>query len=112
VANDVSLRDRQSHSPPWSHGKASSRRTPLGPWVATVDELGDAMGLEIGLALDGVELQRAKTDPMLFDVPTTIAGLSEFAQLDLGDIIVMRTPSSVGFKRDSPEHPTPGGARA
>ena len=45
------------------------------------------MGLEIGLALDGVELQRAKTDPMLFDVPTTIAGLSEFAQLDLGDIM-------------------------
>jgi acylpyruvate hydrolase len=108
VANDVSMRDYQSKSHQWLQGKAWPRSTPLGPWFVTVDELGDAMGIQISLELDGVELQRARTDLMIFDVPTTIAALSEFAELQPGDVILMGTPSGAGFKREPPEYLTPG----
>jgi acylpyruvate hydrolase len=108
IANDVSMRDYQSKSHQWLQGKAWPRSTPIGPWFVTVDELGDAMGLEIRLELDGVELQRAKTDLMIFDVPHTIAALSEFVELQPGDIVLMGTPSGVGFKREPPEYLTPG----
>jgi acylpyruvate hydrolase len=108
VANDVSMRDYQSKSHQWLQGKAWPRSTPLGPWFVTADELGDASGLEIRLELDGVELQRAKTNLMIFDVPTTIAALSEFVELQPGDVILMGTPGGVGFKREPPEYLTPG----
>jgi acylpyruvate hydrolase len=108
VANDVSMRDYQSKSHQWLQGKAWPRSTPLGPWFVTADELGDASGLEIRLELDGVELQRAKTNLMIFDVPTTIAALSEFVELQPGDVILMGTPGGIGFKREPPEYLTPG----
>jgi acylpyruvate hydrolase len=108
VANDVSMRDYQSKSHQWLQGKAWPRCTPLGPWFVTADELGDASGLEIRLELDGVELQHSTTDLMIFDVPTTIAALTEFVELQPGDVILMGTPSGVGFKREPPEYLTPG----
>lgn len=108
VANDVSMRDYQSKSHQWLQGKAWPRCTPLGPWFVTADELGDASGLEIRLELDGVELQNSTTDLMIFDVPTTIAALTEFVELQPGDVILMGTPSGVGFKREPPEYLTPG----
>jgi acylpyruvate hydrolase len=108
VANDVSMRDYQSKSHQWLQGKAWPRCTPLGPWFVTTDELGDASGLEIRLELDGVELQHSTTDLMIFDVPATIAALTEFVELQPGDVILMGTPSGVGFKREPPEYLTPG----
>jgi acylpyruvate hydrolase len=100
VANDVTMRDYQYKSHQWLQGKAWPRSTPLGPWLATPDEVGDGGGLEIRLERNGQELQHSNTRHMIFDVPTTVATLSEFVNLAPGDVILMGTPDGVGFRRE------------
>jgi acylpyruvate hydrolase len=100
IANDVSMRDYQNRSHQWLQGKAWPRSTPIGPWLVTGDEIGDAAALDIRLEVNGTELQHSNTERMIFGVPTTIAALSEFVNLAPGDVILMGTPDGVGFKRD------------
>jgi acylpyruvate hydrolase len=100
VANDVTMRDYQNRSHQWLQGKAWPHSTPLGPWIVTGDEIGDGAALDIRLELNGQELQHSNTRLMIFDVPTTIAMLSEFVTLEPGDVILMGTPDGVGFRRD------------
>lgn len=100
VANDVTMRDYQYKSHQWLQGKAWPSSTPLGPWLVTPDELGDGSGLEIRLERNGRQLQHSNTRRMIFDVPTTIAALSEFVNLAPGDVILMGTPDGVGFRRE------------
>jgi 2-keto-4-pentenoate hydratase/2-oxohepta-3-ene-1,7-dioic acid hydratase in catechol pathway len=45
---------------------------------------------------------------MIFDVPTIIEHISEFIELEAGDVIPMGTPSGVGFKREPPRFLQPG----
>jgi acylpyruvate hydrolase len=108
IANDVTMRDYQFKTHQWLQGKAWPRCTPLGPWIVTTDELGAADSLDIRLELDGVEMQNSNTERMIFDVPQTIAALSEFVELEAGDVILMGTPSGVGFQRDPKVLLTPG----
>lgn len=108
VANDVTMRDYQYRSHQWLQGKTWPRTTPLGPWLVTRDELGDAPQLDIRLTCNGHELQRGNTGRMIFDVPTTIATLSEFAALEPGDVILTGTPDGVGYRRDPKVLLTPG----
>jgi acylpyruvate hydrolase len=108
VANDVSMRDYQSRSHQWLQGKAWPQSTPLGPWLVTGDEIGDGGALDIRLTVNGTELQHSNTRLMIFDVPTTIAALSEFVNLAPGDVILMGTPDGVGFRRDPQVLLSPG----
>jgi acylpyruvate hydrolase len=100
VANDVTMRDYQYKSHQWLQGKTWPSCTPLGPWLVSGDEIDHGRALEIRLERNGEELQHANTRQMIFDVPTTIATLSEFAQLQPGDVILMGTPAGVGYRRD------------
>jgi acylpyruvate hydrolase len=108
IANDITMRDYQNLSPQWLQGKAWPRSTPLGPWLVTGDEVGDGAALEIRLELNGEELQHSNTRLMIFDVPTTISTVSEFVNLEPGDVILMGTPDGVGFRRDPQVLLTPG----
>jgi acylpyruvate hydrolase len=108
VANDVTMRDYQYKSHQWLQGKAWPSSTPLGPWLVTGDEIGDGCELDIRLALNGKELQHSNTRHMIFDVPTTIATLSEFVNLAPGDVILMGTPDGVGFRREPKVLLSPG----
>jgi acylpyruvate hydrolase len=108
VGNDVTARDFQGRSPQWVQGKAWERSSPVGPWMATADELGDASGLEISLSLNGEEMQRSNTELMIFDVATAVATISEFTPLGPGDLIFMGTPDGVGFRREPPVYLQPG----
>jgi 2-keto-4-pentenoate hydratase/2-oxohepta-3-ene-1,7-dioic acid hydratase in catechol pathway len=75
----------------------------FGPWVVTADELPlGATGLMLETRLNGIVMQRASTSDMIFGVAQTIALLSEAMTLDAGDVIVMGTPSGVGYARKPP----------
>ena len=104
VANDVSARDLQFlDGGQWYRGKSLDTFCPLGPWVVTVDELGDARGLRLRLRVNGVTQQDASTDDLIFAIPEIIASASTGRTLYPGDVILTGTPGGVGFTRTPPE---------
>jgi 2-keto-4-pentenoate hydratase/2-oxohepta-3-ene-1,7-dioic acid hydratase in catechol pathway len=104
VANDISARDIQfRHGGQFFKGKSLDTFCPLGPWIVTADEIGDTPELDISLKVNGVVKQASNTSKLIFDIPTTIASLSEGMTLEVGDIILTGTPEGVGFARKPPE---------
>lgn len=104
VANDVSARDLQFlDGGQWYRGKSLDGFCPLGPWIVTADELGDAHGLRLTLRVNGVTKQDASTDDLIFAVPDVIASASAGRTLYPGDVILTGTPGGVGFTRTPPE---------
>ena len=109
VANDVSARDLQfQDGGQWYRGKSLDTFCPLGPWIVTTDELGDAHGLRLALRVNGVTKQDASTDDLLFPIPEIIASVSTGRTLYPGDVILTGTPGGVGFTRTPPEFLHPG----
>ena len=102
------MRDFQYKTHQWLQGKSWENSTPLGPWLVTPDEVGDAGALDLRLRLNGVEMQAANTAQLMFDIPTLIARISEFVTLQPGDVIMSGTPGGVGFRRDPPVFLQPG----
>jgi acylpyruvate hydrolase len=100
VANDVTMRDYQYKSHQWLQGKAWPRSTPLGPYLVSGDEVDYGRALDISLELNGVRMQHSNTERMIFDVETTLSTLSEFVAFQPGDLILMGTPSGVGYRRE------------
>ncbi len=104
VANDISARDVQfRHGGQFFKGKSFDTFCPLGPCIVTADEFTDPGAREIMLRVNGVEKQRSNTRELIFDIPTTIASLSEGLTLQPGDLILTGTPHGVGFARKPPE---------
>jgi acylpyruvate hydrolase len=108
VANDVTMRDYQYKTHQWLQGKAWDACTPLGPWLVTPDEVGDVSLLDIALTRNGDTLQSASLAQLMFDVPTLISRVSEFATLLPGDVILTGTPGGVGFRREPQVFLEPG----
>jgi acylpyruvate hydrolase len=108
VANDVTMRDYQYRSHQWLQGKTWPSSTPLGPFLVTPDEVGDAGTLDIRLQRNGVTMQQASTASLLFEIPTIVARLSEFMTLEPGDVILTGTPGGVGYRRDPQVFLEPG----
>lgn len=103
VFNDGSIRDYQLRTPQWTVGKNFDGTGAFGPWVVTADELPPgAAGLLLETRLNGEVMQQASTSDMIFGVAQTIAIISEAMTLDAGDVIVMGTPSGVGYARQPP----------
>jgi acylpyruvate hydrolase len=108
IANDVTMRDYQYKTHQWLQGKVWEASTPLGPWLVTPDEVGDAQALDISLTLNGEVLQRASTEQLMFDVPTLVSRVSELVTLIPGDVILTGTPGGVGYRRDPQVLLSPG----
>ncbi len=102
--NDVSARDWQKGKPggQWLLGKSFDTFAPVGPWIATAEAVPDHRDLEIGLRLNGVEMQRANTRELIFDIPFLVSHLSKFMTLSPGDLIFTGTPPGVGAARIPP----------
>jgi acylpyruvate hydrolase len=98
IMNDTSVRDWQFHSVQPMAGKAWERSSPIGPVVASKDEL-DASDLRVWTEVDGKIMQDSRTSDLLFKPADIVAYISEFITLDPGDIIATGTPSGVGFAR-------------
>ena len=104
VANDVSARDLQFlDGGQWYRGKSLDTFCPLGPWIVTTDELGDARGLRLRLRVNGVTQQDASTDDLIFAIPAIIASASKGRTLYPGDVMLTGTPGGVGFTRTPPQ---------
>jgi len=101
--NDVTARDLQRDHGQWFKGKSLDDTCPLGPWIVTPDEVGDAQSLAIRLYLNGVLKQDGNTAAMIFPIPRLIAALSKGMTLLPGDVIATGTPDGVGFARNPPE---------
>jgi 2-keto-4-pentenoate hydratase/2-oxohepta-3-ene-1,7-dioic acid hydratase in catechol pathway len=108
VLNDVSWRDVQRrHGQQWFKGKSIDGTCPMGPWLATADEI-DPANLQLECRVNGVVKQHASTAQMYFKLPRIIAELSKGLTLEAGDIIATGTPAGVGHARKPSEFMKPG----
>lgn len=101
--NDVTARNLQREHGQWFKGKSLDSTCPIGPWIVTPEEVGDAQALEITFDLNGVQKQHSNTAKMIFSVARVISELSKGMTLLPGDIIATGTPEGVGFARTPPE---------
>ena len=101
--NDATLRDYQKRTTQWTIGKNFDTTGGFGPYLVTPDELPPGChGLHIESRLNGKVMQSANTRDMVFGVAHTLALLSECLTLEPGDVVVMGTPSGVGYARTPP----------
>lgn len=107
VANDVTMRDFQYLTHQWVQGKAWDAATPLGPFLLAPEEV-DLGRAGIRTVVDGRTVQESDLSQLLFDIPFLVATISEFTQLQPGDIILTGTPGGVGFRRKPQLFLTPG----
>lgn len=101
--NDVSEREFQlERGGTWDKGKGCDTFAPVGPFMATPDELGDVNNLRLWLKVNGKTMQNGNTSNFIFNVPFVIAYVSKFMTLLPGDIISTGTPAGVGLGFNPP----------
>ncbi|CAG4967382.1 unnamed protein product [Parnassius apollo] len=110
VAQDISARDWQKsrNGGQFLLGKSMDTFCPIGPCIATSDEIGDPQNLYIKCSVNGVLKQSSKTDQLIHKIPDVIERLSSVMTLLPGDIILTGTPGGVGMYRNPPEYLKPG----
>jgi len=96
--NDLSNRDDQDREQNWVRGKAFDNAAPLGPVVATPDEVPDDASIE--LRVNGETKQAAGIDQFFFSVSELIAEITAYMTLEPGDVISTGTPAGVGALAD------------
>jgi len=107
--NDYSERSFQlERGGQWVKGKSADSFAPLGPFLATKDEIEDFNQLGMWLKVNGEFRQRGSTSKMIFDVPALVAYVSEFMTLLPGDVISTGTPPGVGLGMKPPQYLKPG----
>src|SRR5690348_15324990 len=77
-------------------GKSADTFAPLGPWLATRDEIPDPQALGLRLSVNGVEKQNGSTRDMIFSVATPVSYISRYMRLRSGDVILTGTDAGVG----------------
>lgn len=109
-ANDVSARNWQTARGGGQFCRAKTFDTfcPLGPVLATADEIGDPNALRIGARLNGDTMQNSTTADMIFDVAALIEFLSRETTLAAGTAILTGTPPGVGVARQPPVYLSDG----
>ncbi|MCE2517792.1 MAG: fumarylacetoacetate hydrolase family protein [Alphaproteobacteria bacterium] len=96
--NDLSEREFQiERGGQWIKGKSAAGFGPVGPWIATADEIKDPQNLALWCELNGEMRQNSRTDDMIFSVAEIISYMSRFMTLRVGDIIATGTPEGVGM---------------
>lgn len=103
--NDYSERTFQlERAGQWVKGKSCDTFAPMGPFLATRDEMKNVHDLDMWLTVNGRTRQQGSTADMIFDVPTLVSYLSRFMSLLPGDIISAGTPAGVGLGLDPPRY--------
>lgn len=101
IHNDISEREFQlERSGQWVKGKSSDTFAPLGPYIATTEEIKDPHNLNMWLKLNGKTMQDSNTSDLIFGIPKLVSYISEFMTLLPGDIISTGTPFGVGLGLD------------
>ncbi len=92
----------------WVKGKSCDSFAPLGPFLATRDEITDVNALPMWLKVNGEIRQQGNTSNLIFDVPVIVSYLSQFMSLLPGDVISTGTPAGVGMGMKPPVFLKPG----
>lgn len=96
--NDYSEREFQlERNGQWVKGKSCDTFAPIGPFVATPDEIADVHNLRLWLTLNGKTMQDGNTSNLIFNVPYMVSYISQFMTLLPGDVITTGTPAGVGL---------------
>lgn len=105
VSHDVSERAFQlERGGQWTKGKSCDHFNPLGPFLATKDEINDVQNLQMGLKVNGRQMQTGNTSYMVFGCYYLVHYLSQFMTLEAGDIISTGTPPGVGLGMKPPQY--------
>lgn len=104
VMNDVTSRELQRHHNQWVIGKGIDTFCPMGPYIATADEVEDVTKLVLETEINGESRQKASIADLIFDIPTLIATMSATMTLLPGDIIATGTPDGVGIGFKPPKY--------
>jgi 2-keto-4-pentenoate hydratase/2-oxohepta-3-ene-1,7-dioic acid hydratase in catechol pathway len=99
IFNDATLRDYQAHSSQFTPGKNFWHSGACGPWLLTRGAAPPIEAMTLTTRLNGVVMQQAGLDDLLFSVPVLIEYLSRLFPLMPGDIIATGTPGGVGAGR-------------
>ena len=96
--NDYSEREFQlERAGQWVKGKSCDTFAPLGPYLATPDEITDVNDLRLWLTVNGTMMQDGNTKNLVFKIPHLVSYVSQFMTLLPGDIISTGTPAGVGL---------------
>ena len=96
--NDVSEREFQlERGGTWDKGKGCDTFAPMGPFMATSDEITDPHNLRLWLKLNGKMVQDSNTDDLIFNIPFLVSYVSQFMTLLPGDVVSTGTPAGVGL---------------
>ena len=96
--NDISEREFQlERNGTWDKGKGCDTFAPMGPYLATKDEVGDVDNLRLWLTVNGKKMQDGTTANLIFKIPFHVSNLSQFKTLLPGDVISTGTPAGVGL---------------
>lgn len=107
--NDVSERAFQlERNGTWDKGKGCDTFAPIGPFLATKDEISDPDNLRLWLNVNGQKMQDGNTKTFIFKIPFLVSYLSQFMTLLPGDIISTGTPAGVGLGFNPPVYLKPG----
>ena len=103
--NDVSERTFQlERSGQWVKGKSCDTFAPIGPFIATKDEIKNPNNLDLWLKLNGELMQKSNTSDFIFNIQEVVSYISQFMTLLPGDIISTGTPSGVGLGLNPPRY--------
>ncbi len=92
----------------WVKGKSCDTFAPLGPFLASKDEIPDPHNLRLWLKLNGEIMQDSNTSDFIFNIPTIVSYVSQFMTLLPGDVISTGTPFGVGMGLKPPRYLMPG----
>ena len=107
--NDLSEREFQlERNGQWVKGKSCDTFAPLGPFLATRDEIADVNNLSVWLKLNNKQVQSSNTSNLIFKIPFLVSYLSQFMTLLPGDVISTGTPAGVGLGMNPPVYLKPG----
>jgi 2,4-diketo-3-deoxy-L-fuconate hydrolase len=108
--NDYSEREFQiERGGTWDKGKGCDTFAPVGPFIATPDEIKDVNDLRLWLSVNGKMMQDGNTSTLIFNVPFLVHYISQFMTLLPGDIVSTGTPPGVGLgMKPEPVYLKPG----
>ncbi|MGD0568592.1 MAG: fumarylacetoacetate hydrolase family protein [Candidatus Sulfotelmatobacter sp.] len=107
--NDYSERSFQlERGGQWVKGKSADTFAPLGPFLATPDEIPNPSALPMWLKVNGETRQKSTTANMIFDVAALVSYVSEFMTLLPGDVVSTGTPAGVALGMNPPQYLKPG----
>jgi len=103
ICNDISERNFQAErGGQWMKGKCAETFGPLGPWIATRDEIDDVQNLAMSLDVNGERRQTGNTKTMIFGIAHCLSYISQFMVLEPGDVVTTGTPPGVALGMKPP----------